>query len=201
MEIYFDQQGTSIAKSRRSPFEAIVGGDLSPESKEVIWYLIFGFPIQETQMPSPIRIGARKGAAIMRGIDGNDAIFSYVPPPIVPIAPRNTVFPNQQSNPAGAIPSYDAGAQIGSISTALGISGAGIYLKHTPGYLFTINVIVAGSAAGAAYDYGGSGPAPSSSNEIASIPNTVGQLILNWPCQNGIFIVPGTGQVLAAKWT
>lgn len=63
--------------------------------------------------------------------------------------------------------------------------------------LVRVSVIVAGSAAGAAHDIDTTGAA-AVGNQIAVIPNTAGTVVyLDWPCNKGIVIAPGTGQTLA----
>lgn len=192
------QPPATILRANYKGQEAVARGDDGNEAKEITVYQVFGFPVQDPQPPTPIISTRLRSSAIARGNDGIDGVYTYVPP--FARAPRNLIFPNQQSNPAGAIPSYDAGAQVGAINSAVGIT-APVYLKQAPGYLFTVIVVVAGTAAGAVYDYAGTGPIPSSSNEIGPIPTTTGPVKFDWPCQQGIFLVPGAGQVLAAKWT
>lgn len=72
-------------------------------------------------------------------------------------------------------------------------------IKTTPGVLVTISVLVAGSAAGTAYD--NNNASVTSAESICAIPNTVGLIFPNWPCEVGIVIVPGTGQTLSVSYS
>jgi hypothetical protein len=65
-------------------------------------------------------------------------------------------------------------------STALNITTSTV-IKGTSGRLVRVNVVVAGSTAGAANDCTTTGAA-AAGNEIAAIPNTVGPIWLDWPC-------------------
>lgn len=76
---------------------------------------------------------------------------------------------------------------------------AATVVKATPGKLARISVIVAGSAVGTANNCITTG-AVAAANEIAVIPNTVGVIVLEWPCSAGITVVPGTGQTIAVSW-
>lgn len=69
-------------------------------------------------------------------------------------------------------------------------------VKATPGRLFRVNVIVAGSAAGSVNNCITTG-AVAAANELAAIPNTVGSYDMNFPCSTGITVTPGTGQTVA----
>lgn len=77
---------------------------------------------------------------------------------------------------------------------------ASTLVKAGIGRLARVSVVTAGSAAGAAHDCAAIGDA-AAGNKIASIPNAVGVVDLDWPCGVGIVIVPGTGQVLAVAFT
>jgi len=72
-------------------------------------------------------------------------------------------------------------------------------IKTSPGRIYKISVIVAGSAAGTVNDVTTTG-AVSANNEVAVIPNTVGVTDINWPMNTGIVIVPGTGQTVSISW-
>lgn len=67
-----------------------------------------------------------------------------------------------------------------------------------------IAVIVAGSAAGTANDCATTGAA-AAANQICLIPNTISAaapvLTVDWPCNTGIVIVPGTGQTVAVTFS
>jgi hypothetical protein len=155
-----------------------------------------GWGVQPVQPPARF-MGTRAmmAGAFARGDDGIIATFS---PPWT-VAARATTFPNEQNDPKAAIPVYQAGPQIGAFKTLPNITSPQV-LKNSPGSVIGISVITAGSTAGGLYDT----PAPNgavAANQIWVIPMTVGYYELEWPCQQGIVIVPGTGQVLAAKWT
>jgi hypothetical protein len=83
-------------------------------------------------------------------------------------------------------------------TTALNVTTTTL-LKANPGRLVRIDVVVAGSTAGAAYDTNATG-STAASNQICSIPNTVGPIWLDWPAQVGIVLSPGTGRTLAAAY-
>ncbi|CAM2168026.1 conserved hypothetical protein [Burkholderia latens] len=85
----------------------------------------------------------------------------------------------------------------GSLS-ALDVSASTV-VKTSPGTLYRVSVTTAGSAAGAAYDAAATN-GNVATNLIAAIPNTVGVYLLEWPCANGILIVPGTGQVVSVSY-
>lgn len=72
------------------------------------------------------------------------------------------------------------------------------------GRLVQIAVVVAGAAAGTANDCATTGAA-AASNQFCSIPNTISSaapvLSIDWPCNTGIVIVPGSGQTLAVTYS
>lgn len=72
-------------------------------------------------------------------------------------------------------------------------------VKSAPGYIARVVVLVAGSATGTVNDCLTSGAAVTA-NEIAVIPETVGPVVLEFPCLTGIFITPGTGQVVSVSY-
>ena len=156
-----------------------------------------GWKVQQPQPPSPF--GPRSGRLIIgataRGDDGIIAIF--VPP--WQFANRAATFPDYQNIAAGAIPSWQAGPPPGAIKSMPNIASP-MALKTSPGNLLTINIVVAGSAPGGVYDCVGN--FPSTLNQIAVLPNTVDgkPIVYDWPCQQGILIVPGTGQIVSVKW-
>jgi hypothetical protein len=65
--------------------------------------------------------------------------------------------------------------------------------------LVRISVTTAGSAAGSAFDSATTGGA-GAATLIASIPNVVGVIYIDWPCLAGIVITTGTGQVLSVSY-
>lgn len=157
-----------------------------------------GWAVQSVQPPAPARSGRQASAALAKGDEGIQEIF------VAPwaIAPRAKTFPTFQNDPKAAIPTWNAGPQIGAVNTLPNINSPTV-LKAGPGTLLALTVITAGSGAGGFYDCATNNPvAPpaAGSNQIWGIPNTVGIYVLDWPCQQGILVVPGSGQVLAAKW-
>lgn len=75
-------------------------------------------------------------------------------------------------------------------------------VKAARGTIIGINVIVAGSAAGAAYD-SATVAAAAAANQVGVIPNSIGSVPMppqGIPCLNGIVIEPGAGQTVAVFW-
>lgn len=72
-------------------------------------------------------------------------------------------------------------------------------VKAAAGTVLTVNVVVAGSAAGAVHDVATTG-AVAAANQIAALPASIGTYTLNWPCAAGIVLVPGTGQTLSVSF-
>ena len=68
-------------------------------------------------------------------------------------------------------------------------------------FIRTINVCVAGSAAGTVCDAASTGAA-ASSNAVAGLPAVAGglSLVKTIRCVNGITVVPGTGQTIWIDW-
>lgn len=62
-----------------------------------------------------------------------------------------------------------------------------------------VQVLVAGSAAGAVYD-GNSTSGNTVANQVGVIPNAVGTYLIDMPCLKGIVVVPGTGQTVAVSY-
>lgn len=62
-----------------------------------------------------------------------------------------------------------------------------------------VSVIVAGSAVGSVNDVATTGAA-AVTNQIFVIPNTVGVYTLDWPCNSGLVVTPGTGQTLVISY-
>ncbi len=82
--------------------------------------------------------------------------------------------------------------------TALNIAAATV-VKNGRGVLVRVQVLVAGTTAGAAYDTNATTLA-SSANQIGAIPEAIGTYDLGMPCKTGIVIVPGTSQVIAVSY-
>jgi hypothetical protein len=86
----------------------------------------------------------------------------------------------------------------GGISNTYNVTAA-TAIKAAPGRLMRVSVVTAGSTVGTANDCASTGAA-AAANQIATIPNAVGVIYLDWPCATGIVLVPGTGQVLAVNF-
>lgn len=78
-----------------------------------------------------------------------------------------------------------------------GITSATL-VQSGQGRVARVSVVVAGSAAGAVYD---SPSAGALTNQIAVLPTTVGVTEINLPVNNGIVVVPGTGQTIAISYS
>ncbi|PLT18735.1 hypothetical protein [Ralstonia mannitolilytica] len=65
--------------------------------------------------------------------------------------------------------------------------------------LARVQVLVAGTTGGAAYD-SASLTGNTVANQIGAWPNTVGSYPIDMPCVNGIVIVPGAGQTVAVSY-
>jgi len=65
--------------------------------------------------------------------------------------------------------------------------------------LVRVQVLVAGSAGGAAYD-SASPTGNTVANQVGAWPNVVGSYLIDMPCLNGICIVPGAGQTVAVSY-
>lgn len=62
-----------------------------------------------------------------------------------------------------------------------------------------VQVLVAGTAAGAAYDANTVAGAVIA-NQVGAWPNVVGSYLIDMPCLTGILIVPGAGQTVAVSY-
>lgn len=82
--------------------------------------------------------------------------------------------------------------------TVLNISAPTV-VRGVPSVAVAIQVITAGSAAGAVYD-STSTSGNSAANQVATIPNTAGLVSIGMPCSSGIVVVPGSGQVVAISF-
>ena len=118
--------------------------------------------------------------------------------------PQNPLAANTALNTSNAYAAQRLDAQgelrveHGGVLSALNITAATV-VKATPGRLVRINVIVAGSAAGTANDCTTTAAA-AAANQIVTIPASVGQVGIEWPCLAGIVVVPGTGQTLSVAY-
>lgn len=84
------------------------------------------------------------------------------------------------------------------LSSTLNLTAAAV-VKPVTGRVQRVVVLVAGSAAGAVYD-SNSTSGNTAANQVASIPNVVGSYLIDFPCAQGIVVVPGTGQTLAVSY-
>lgn len=97
------------------------------------------------------------------------------------------------------MPSFPLAPSPWGNATALDISSATV-AKSSPGVLVSVQVITAGSTAGAAYD-STSTSGNTAANQVCAIPNTVGVYPVQMPCASGIVVSPGTGQVVAISYS
>ncbi len=86
----------------------------------------------------------------------------------------------------------------GGSLNSLNIAAAAV-VKATPGRVCKIVVVVAGSAPGNIYDHASTSGVAAGSL-IATIPNTVGVISLDFPALVGITVAPGTGQTVAISY-
>jgi hypothetical protein len=90
--------------------------------------------------------------------------------------------------------------QVNGLSTLEGITGPTV-VKATSGRVASVSVIVAGSAAGAIYD----SASLTQTNQLWVIPATAASTgepyVVNLPCDSGILVVPGSGQILSLSWS
>lgn len=99
-----------------------------------------------------------------------------------------TAYPNDPRWPGAATPAY-----LTAPNSALCLSASKV-LKASAGTVVSMNVLVAGSSPGGIFDCSSTAATAATANQIATIPNTVGPVELEFPCLVGITVVPGTGQ-------
>lgn len=75
---------------------------------------------------------------------------------------------------------------------------AATLVQSGQGRLARVSVVVAGSSAGSIYD---ASVSTATTNQIWVIPNTVGVTDVNLPVNNGIVVVPGTGQTVVISYS
>jgi hypothetical protein len=98
------------------------------------------------------------------------------------------------------MPQYPIVAQEGGTQTTFNLT-ADTVIKPTPGRVFTISVIVAGTVPGAVYDSTNTTDL-FLTNQTAVIPNTQGVINMNaFPHNQGIVISPGPGQTVSVAWS
>jgi ABC-type uncharacterized transport system permease subunit len=83
-------------------------------------------------------------------------------------------------------------------SSSLNVAAATV-VKPTPGFVATVSVVVAGTAAGAIYD-STSSAGNTVANQIAAIPDVVGVYSINFPAKTGIVVAPGAGQTVTISY-
>jgi hypothetical protein len=82
-----------------------------------------------------------------------------------------------------------------AVRTALNIKVPTV-VSTRPGRLLRVSVVRAGTKPGAVHDTEALAGAVASSR-IATNPRTIAMYDVDWPCEFGIVVVPGAGQVLA----
>jgi hypothetical protein len=82
-----------------------------------------------------------------------------------------------------------------AVRTALNIKVPTV-VSTRPGRLLRLSVVRAGTTPGAVYDAETLAGTVAASR-IATIPRTIAMYDVEWPCDFGIVVVPGAGQVLA----
>lgn len=82
--------------------------------------------------------------------------------------------------------------------SALGLTSATV-IKPSKGFVATVTVVEAGTGDGAVAD-SASTSGISDANVVAVLPQVRGTYTVNFPCENGITVVPGTGQTLAVSY-
>lgn len=83
-------------------------------------------------------------------------------------------------------------------SAKLAISTSNL-LYTGAGRIARISVLTAGTTVGGVYDAATLATAVASA-EVFVIPNVVGIYDVDWPVFSGIYIIPGTGQIVSASW-
>lgn len=82
-------------------------------------------------------------------------------------------------------------------SNSLAAIAAPAVVKAAPGRLCVVSVTTAGTTAGVAYD----AATASTARPLYAIPNTVGVFVVNLPTNYGLYVVPGSGQVVAVGYS
>jgi len=85
-----------------------------------------------------------------------------------------------------------------TVRTALNIKVPTV-VSTRPGRSLRVSVVRAGTKPGAVHDAEALAGAVASSR-IATIPRTIAMYDVDWPCDFGIVVVPGAGQVLAVMF-
>ncbi|QBP09369.1 hypothetical protein [Cupriavidus metallidurans] len=90
-------------------------------------------------------------------------------------------------------------------SSALNIAAAAVVATVPKDFalaqcrLVRVQVLVAGTAGGAAYD-SASVTGNTVANQVGAWPNAVGSYLIDMPCLAGICIIPGAGQTVAVSY-
>lgn len=118
--------------------------------------------------------------------------------------PQNNFFVARSPNPNSALVPMRVDAQGTLLQSGGGLTSvknitAATVIKAGAGRICRVSVIVAGSAAGTVNDVLTTGAA-AVANQVATIPNAVANLDIQFPCATGIVVVPGTGQTLAVSF-
>lgn len=93
------------------------------------------------------------------------------------------------------------GAIIGLLPSSSSLNIAvGTAVKGSAGRVHRVSVVTAGSTAGTVSD-SATVLGVAAANLVMTIPNAVGVYELEWPCANGITVIPGMGQVIAISYT
>lgn len=90
----------------------------------------------------------------------------------------------------------------GGFSSTLGMVGTQL-IKAGPGMVIRVNVLVAGSAVGGVFDTAATAGLTSTADmiqQVATIPNSVGPIELDFPCLVGIAVQAGAGQVVSVSY-
>lgn len=94
------------------------------------------------------------------------------------------------------------GPQPGGARSTLNVTATTV-IKASPGTLYRVVVVKPPTAAGGIYD-----SATTSGLGASNLIDAIGTGLaasyvfsLEWPCQNGITINPGTGGVMSVSWT
>jgi len=73
-------------------------------------------------------------------------------------------------------------------------------VKAEPATIWRVTVTAAGSAPGAVYNADALDGA-AAENQVAVIPNAIGDYLIGWPCSLGIVVDPGEGQLVSVSYT
>jgi hypothetical protein len=86
-----------------------------------------------------------------------------------------------------------------NIAAATLVATVPSYASLAQARLVRVQVLVAGSAPGAAYDCA-TVAAAAAANQVGAWPNTIGSYLIDMPVLNGIVIVPGAGQAVSVSY-